>query len=208
MMSRGVPNIVNCVDESEGQMSFFMLLFIAAAHVPRPLLEMVLTCQNAKVSVGQTLKVELVITNRAKQAVTVDNGSLVSFTLVKDHAGAEIPQWPFMEIHFAPPGKDAFWTIKPGEVVKIPSEIRFARNTWSGFGIPGGSYQGAALEIGYESGKAIHTISSLPTTITLMHRWISDSHTVRDRAKKAGVRSAWSGALTSNQIKVELVEAD
>jgi hypothetical protein len=165
-----------------------------------------LTCADPRVSVGQTLRMNLTITNRSSRAIVVDNGSLISFTVVEDSEGTAIPQWPFMDILTVPPGKEACWTIKPREIVTVSLSVVLARRTWSGFGVPNGTYQGVALEVHHEHGAAIHALPSLPATIILKQGWISDAATVRARVKQTGVRRAWSGSLTSNPLTVELVD--
>jgi hypothetical protein len=187
-------------------MGYFLMMMLALASAPRPSLELRLACAEPKVSVGQTLRMTLTITNRSSHAIVVDNGSLTSFTVVENADGTAIPQWPFMDILIAPPGKEAGWTIKPHEVVTVPIAIEFARKTWSGFGVPNGSYQGVALEIHYAHGAAIHAVTALPATIVLKQSWLSDPATVRARAKQIGIRRAWSGSLTSNPLTVELVD--
>ncbi len=179
---------------------------ILALAAPGPSLDLRLACVAPNVAVGQTLRLTLAITNRSSRAVVVDNGSLTSFTVVENPDGTAIPQWPFMDILTDSPGKEAYWKIKPGQTVTLPLSIELARKNWSGFGIPGGTYQGVALEFHYQHGAAIHALASVPTTVVLKQHWISDATTVHSRAKRIGVRGAWAGSLASNPVTVQVAE--
>lgn len=186
-------------------MTYFLMSILALA-APGPSLELRLACAEPNAFVGQPLRLTLTIANRSKRAVVVDNGGLTSFTVVENPDGTAIPQWPFMDILSDAPGKEAYWKIKPGQVVTLPLSIEFARKTWSGFGIPSGTYQGIALEVHHQHGAAIHALASLPATIILKQRWISDATTVHNRAKKTRIRGAWAGSLASSPVTVQLAE--
>jgi hypothetical protein len=158
------------------------------------------------VAVGGEIRLSLEIANGTARAVTFDDGSLTAYQIVRNAKGAEIPQWPFFDIMYAAPGKEALWTLGPGKIETRSLVLAFRNHTWSGFGIPGSTYRGFAIEAGYEAGAAIHAVEALPATVSILTRWIADPETVRSRAAKLGVPPAWSGELSSNAVEIRLVE--
>jgi hypothetical protein len=105
----------------------------------------------------------------------------------------------------APPGKEALWTLDPGKSKTTAIVMPFRNDTWSGFGIPGGTYRGYAVEAPYAEGAAIHAVEAPPTTVSVLAHWFADPDTARSRAQKLDVPPPWSGDLLSNAVEIRLV---
>jgi hypothetical protein len=183
-----------------------LVLVLARAQPPekRPTVIMKLTCENQVVQPGGQIKLRLDVSNPGRRAIEIDNGSLTSFAVVRGADGGEIPQWPFMDELLVAPGKEAVWRLPAGGHQMIDGPLEFRAGTWSGFGIPDRQYQGYAIEVAYDAGKAIHAIGKLPTTVTIVWRWIADPETVKSRAHQLGLAPGWSGDVISNPVEIRL----
>jgi hypothetical protein len=187
-------------------LAILLVVFAGAKPVSTPSLILRLSADTPEVAVGGVLKLRLEVGNPGKRPLRFDNGALVSFMVMHDADGKEIPQWPFMDILCAPPGKEAVWNLPAGERKPIEVTLPFREASWSGFGIPdGGDFQGRALEAHYPAGAAIHAIGKLPTNVTIVWRWLASKDAVRARARKLGMPPTWSGDVTSNSVEIRLV---
>ncbi|HJX51414.1 MAG TPA: hypothetical protein VJ801_01500, partial [Polyangia bacterium] len=159
-----------------------------AALKPAPAtLKLKLSVENPVVALGEGIRLRLEIVNETKRAIHFDDGCLIAYEIVRDERGVEIPQWPFMDILAAPPGKEVLWSLPGGKRETRNLVLGFRHASWSGFGIPDGQYQGHAIEVGQQAGSAIHAIGKVPAKVSVLVRWIADLQSVRSRARELGV---------------------
>lgn len=114
---------------------------------------------------GDTIALQLSITNVSKRAMHIDDSAVISCLIFTNAAGTEIAQWPFMDILATEPGIEAYWTLSEGKTQSVAVSFAFKRDRWSGFGVPDGEYEGMALEVSYSAGRAIHAVAKLPAAI-------------------------------------------
>lgn len=183
-----------------------LVLVLARAQSPekRAPLILKLTAENSIAQPGGQIRLRLEVSNPGRRAIEIDNGALTSFGVIRGADGKEIPQWPFMDVLLAPSGKEAVWRLPAGAHQVIEVKLEFREGAWSGFGIPDQTYRGYAIEAQYEAGAAIHALGKLPSTVTIVWRWIADSETIKSRAHQFGAVAGWSGEVSSNAVEIRL----
>jgi hypothetical protein len=186
--------------------SFLLVLSGQTGASGKPALTLKLSADNPVVEAGDEIKLRLVVTNESKQALQFDDGVVASYATVRDAGGAEIPPWAFLDVIVIalPPRKESLWSLSPGGHKTIAIAYKFRRDKWAGFGIPGGSYRGHAIEIFQEAGALIHAVPAPPTKVTIVLHWSARAEIVRDRAAKLGVAPGWSGEQASNAVEIRL----
>jgi hypothetical protein len=183
-----------------------LAVLAADAKVAKPSrLLLKLAADTPQVAAGETIRLRLEVKNPGRRAIQIDSGTLISFARVSDADGTEIPQWPFLDILLVPTGNEAVWSLPAGGRKTVEISLAFRQGSWSGFGVPDQKYEGHAIEAKYEAGAVIHAIRTLPTTVTIVWRWLADAETVATRARQFAIAPSWSGDVLSNPVAIRLV---
>jgi hypothetical protein len=162
-----------------------------------------LSADTPQVAAGETIRLRLEVRNPGRCAIPIDNGAL--FARLSDADGKEIAQWPFLDILLVAPGKEAVWSLPAGGRKTVELALAYRQGSWSGFGVPDQTYEGHAIEASYQAGSVIHAIRTLPTTVTIVWRWLADAETVAARARQLAIAPSWSGDVSSNPVAIRLV---
>jgi hypothetical protein len=156
--------------------------------------------------VGERIQVVEELENASKMGVNFDGGSISVHYLVVDIDGKNIDEWPYTDIHCAPPGPEAFWKLAAGETFRSAYSIPIEDKEWVGFGVPDTRYKGTALEVTRTAGHSIYRLEKVPGTYTIIKKFYTMGW-AKDRAKQFGITDVFEGELRSPPLRINVSRA-
>jgi hypothetical protein len=167
-------------------------------------LKLVLTFDRSSYRIGEKIQVTEELANLTDKDVFIDGQSMTHHFMVREEDGKNIDEWPHVDIMYAPMGAEAFWKLAANETFRSTYSLPVEDHEWCGFGIPDGKYKGPALHVHRTAGESIYRLAKVPGKYEVVKR-IIPSHGIPERAKKFGIRNAFSGELASPPVRFTVV---